>query len=48
MDDQHPHLHVDREAAARVGDDEAAADVHADPGLGIAAVVPQPDLDARP
>ena len=42
------HAHVDREAGARVGEDEADAHVHAGARLGVPAVVAQAHLDARP
>ena len=41
------HPHVQRQAGHRVREDEPAADVHAGPRLGVPAVLPQPDLDAR-
>ena len=44
---QHPHPHVHRQPGRCVRHDQAGADIHAGAGLGVAAVVPQPHLDAR-
>ena len=44
---QHPHPQVHRQAGRRRRHHEAAADVHARALLGVARVVPQPDLHAR-
>ena len=46
MDQQRTHPQVDGQAARHVGQDHADADIHAGAGLGVPAVVPQPDLDA--
>ena len=45
---QHPHPQVDGQPGRRVRQHQPAPDVQAGAGLGVPAVVPQPDLDARP
>ena len=44
---QRPHPHVQRQPRDRVSEGEPAADLHARARLGVAAVPPQPHLDAR-
>ena len=47
MHHQGPHPHVERQPRDRIGEGEAAADVHARARLRVAAVAAQTHLDAR-